>query len=79
LRDLPHAASTLRHRATPVASRGRFEILVKDSSHQAVDLTDVVHRLLINNDLAGYESPTRFYEVGTPAGIADMEAFLEAN
>jgi NDP-sugar pyrophosphorylase family protein len=40
------------------------------------DLGDVVHHLLARKELAAYEVPTRFYEVGTPEGIADLEAFF---
>jgi MurNAc alpha-1-phosphate uridylyltransferase len=42
------------------------------------DLTAVFQQLLERGDLAGYESPTRFYEVGTPEGIAELEAALQS-
>ncbi len=48
-------------------------------SDQATDLSDVFHDLLGQGELAGYETTTRFYEVGTPEGIADLEEMLGAS
>jgi NDP-sugar pyrophosphorylase family protein len=42
------------------------------------DLGVVFARLIAEEALAGYEVPTRFYEVGTPEGIAEMEAYLRS-
>jgi N-acetyl-alpha-D-muramate 1-phosphate uridylyltransferase len=43
---------------------------------QATDLADVFEALIGRNELAGFESPTRFYEIGSPEGIAETEALL---
>lgn len=45
---------------------------------RTTDLAEVFRNLLGHGELAGYESTTRFYEVGTPAGIADLNAVLPA-
>jgi NDP-sugar pyrophosphorylase family protein len=42
------------------------------------DLAVVFQDLIGAGELAGYEVPTRFYEVGTPEGIAEMEAYLRS-
>lgn len=42
------------------------------------DLAVVFQRLVSEHALAGYEAPTRFYEVGTPEGIAQTEAYLRS-
>jgi NDP-sugar pyrophosphorylase family protein len=36
------------------------------------DLADVFHRLSLRGRLAGYEVHERFYEIGSPAGLADF-------
>ncbi len=41
------------------------------------DLSSVFHDLLLRKDLAGYESQTRFYEVGTPEAIRELERVLD--
>jgi NDP-sugar pyrophosphorylase family protein len=43
------------------------------------DLADVYHRLSIEGRLAGFEVTQRFYEIGSPAGLADFERWLDAN
>lgn len=43
---------------------------------EAFDLADVMHRLVAAGDLAGYEVPERFYEIGSPAGLAELENLL---
>jgi len=40
------------------------------------DLADVCHRLAETGRLRGFEAPERFYEIGSPQGLADLEAFL---
>jgi NDP-sugar pyrophosphorylase family protein len=44
----------------------------------AFDLADVLTNLSVSKELAGYEAPERFYEIGSPEGIADLEAHLAA-
>jgi len=42
----------------------------------AFDLADVLHRLVATGDLAGFEVPERFYEIGSPSGLAELEEKL---
>jgi NDP-sugar pyrophosphorylase family protein len=40
---------------------------------QPFDLADVLGKLLRDQQLAGYEVKERFYEIGSPAGLAELE------
>lgn len=40
------------------------------------DLAEVYRRLLDENQLSGYEVAERFYEIGSPEGLAEFDAFL---
>ncbi|SPE57108.1 Nucleotidyl transferase [Verrucomicrobia bacterium] len=42
------------------------------------DLAEVMQRLVARNQLAGFEVPERFYEIGSPAGMAELETRLAA-
>jgi NDP-sugar pyrophosphorylase family protein len=44
----------------------------------AADLADLYHALSVTNELGGYEVTQRFYEIGSPEGLRDLEAFLLA-
>jgi N-acetyl-alpha-D-muramate 1-phosphate uridylyltransferase len=41
------------------------------------DLSTLVSRLLAREELAGYEVYARFYEGGSPAGLAELKNYLE--
>jgi len=43
------------------------------------DLADVYHRLSVEGRLAGFEVSERFYEIGSPAGLADFETWIDAH
>lgn len=43
---------------------------------EVADLSDVFRELSVRGLLAGYEVDQRFYEVGSPAGICDLEDYL---
>ena len=43
---------------------------------RAFDLADLMQRLLARQQLAGFEVKERFYEIGSPAGLAELEALL---
>ena len=43
---------------------------------QPFDLADVMGKLVREKQLAGYEVPERFYEMGSPAGLAELETLL---
>jgi NDP-sugar pyrophosphorylase family protein len=41
------------------------------------DLADVMQKLVREKQLAGYEVSERFYEMGSPTGLAELEALLK--
>jgi len=43
---------------------------------EALDLATVYQDLLARNDLAGFEVPTRFHEIGSPAGLEELRGYL---
>lgn len=45
---------------------------------QVFDLATVMGTLVRQKQLAGYEVPERFYEIGSPAGLAELEQLLAA-
>jgi NDP-sugar pyrophosphorylase family protein len=45
---------------------------------QVFDLAEVMGKLVREKQLAGYEVPKRFYEMGSPAGLAELETLLKA-
>jgi NDP-sugar pyrophosphorylase family protein len=50
-----------------------FEAYAAD---RVFDLAEVMGRLVREKQLAGYEVPERFYEMGSPAGLAELETLL---
>jgi NDP-sugar pyrophosphorylase family protein len=44
----------------------------------AFDLADVYRDLIARNELAGMEIDQRFYEVGSPQGLAELDALLRS-
>jgi len=44
---------------------------------EPADLADVYSKLVLEGRLAGFESPERFYEIGSRAGLAELAAKLE--
>jgi NDP-sugar pyrophosphorylase family protein len=48
------------------------------SADQPFDLADVMGKLVRQKQLAGFEVRERFYEMGSPAGLAELEALLKA-
>jgi N-acetyl-alpha-D-muramate 1-phosphate uridylyltransferase len=43
---------------------------------EASDLGDMFHALSVEGRLAGYEASHRFFEIGSPAGLADLQQHL---
>jgi NDP-sugar pyrophosphorylase family protein len=43
---------------------------------KAFDLADVYRDLISRNELAGFEVSQRFYEIGSPEGLAELDAML---
>ena len=48
------------------------------STGEAFDLADLYRDLLAKGELAGFEAPDRFYEIGSPEGLAETRAHLAA-
>jgi NDP-sugar pyrophosphorylase family protein len=46
------------------------------SADEKFDLAEVMGKLVREKNLAGYEVAERFYEMGSPAGLAELEALL---
>jgi NDP-sugar pyrophosphorylase family protein len=42
------------------------------------DLAEVMRHLVAQGELAGFEVTERFYEIGSPAGLAELEGLLSA-
>ncbi|HVS26529.1 MAG TPA: nucleotidyltransferase family protein [Burkholderiales bacterium] len=45
---------------------------------RAFDLSDVYHELSLADQLAGFEVSERFYEIGSPQGLKETEAYFSA-
>ena len=57
---------------------GAIEARVFDPYEPAapLDLAKVYADLLARDELAGFEVPTRFYEIGSPSGLAETRQHL---
>jgi len=57
-----------------------FKMPVFDSyvSDSPFDLAEVMGKLVREKQLAGYEVHERFYEMGSPAGLAELESLLQS-
>jgi MurNAc alpha-1-phosphate uridylyltransferase len=44
-----------------------------------LDLAAVYGKLVAENELAGFESPIRFFEIGSPAGLQELDRHLRSN
>ena len=49
---------------------------IADIAETIFDLSAVFHRLSIEGRLAGYEVTERFYEIGSPEGLRELEKYL---
>jgi NDP-sugar pyrophosphorylase family protein len=54
----------------------RSTIVEHVPSEDSFDLSDLYTRLSLDGSLCGYEVRDRFYEIGSPAGLAELEAHL---
>lgn len=55
----------------------RAEALTSEPAGARFDLAEVYHRLAAGGQLAAYESTQRFYEIGSPAGLAELNQLLQ--
>jgi NDP-sugar pyrophosphorylase family protein len=56
----------------------RRQVVESIPSGAVRDLGDVCRELSLQGELAGFEVDTRFFEVGSPEGVAALEAYLES-
>jgi NDP-sugar pyrophosphorylase family protein len=52
------------------------DVIAEIPADQPSDLADLLSRLSDAGRLAGFEAKDRFYEIGSPSGLAELEAFL---
>ena len=71
----PHAAG-LRHVDYGLSALRREVVAELVEPGAAADLAAVFHRLSLDGRLAGHEVRERFFEVGSPAGLRDLEDHL---
>jgi NDP-sugar pyrophosphorylase family protein len=50
--------------------------LFEDISEEVFDLSTLHHELSLRGRLAGFEVQERFYEIGSPTGLGDLERYL---
>ncbi len=51
--------------------------LFEAATPEVFDLATLLHGLSLSGELAGFEVTHRFYEIGSPAGLRDLEQYLE--
>ena len=56
----------------------KAEVFDEYGADQPFDLAEVMGRLVRAKQLAGYEVGERFYEIGSPAGLAELETLLSS-
>lgn len=56
----------------------RASVLEDTRPGTPTDLADIYRRLSLQGQLAGYEVSQRFFEIGTPDGVQQMEAYLNS-
>jgi dTDP-glucose pyrophosphorylase len=54
----------------------RREVFERYPADQAFDLAEVMRDLVVRKQLAGFEVKERFYEIGSPAGLAELNELL---
>jgi NDP-sugar pyrophosphorylase family protein len=52
------------------------EVFAPFPDDRAFDLADVYSRLVSEKQMAAYEVKQRFYEIGSPQGLAELDSFL---
>lgn len=52
------------------------EVLNESQAAEAFDLAGLYQQLVAKNQLAGYEVTQRFYEIGSPEGLAELDNLL---
>ena len=66
MHHIDYGLGVLRRRRSPTSS----------TPTSAFDLAEVYQQLLAEDELAGFEVPDRFYEIGSPEGLEETRAHL---
>jgi NDP-sugar pyrophosphorylase family protein len=53
--------------------------ILRGAKDEAFDLSDIYGALAREGRLAGFEATKRFYEIGTPSGLAETDSYLRGN
>jgi NDP-sugar pyrophosphorylase family protein len=53
------------------------EVINERQGAEAFDLTSLYQQLLVRNQLTGYQVTERFYEIGSPEGLAELDQELQ--
>jgi NDP-sugar pyrophosphorylase family protein len=56
----------------------KSSVFAAHPADEKFDLAEVMGKLVREMQLAGYEVPERFYEMGSPAGLAELERLLRS-
>jgi NDP-sugar pyrophosphorylase family protein len=75
--DKRHQTSAMHHIDYGLGAF-RHTGFVGRAEDEPFDLAAVYQELLASDDLAGYEVSTRFFEIGSPAGLEEARAHLSA-
>lgn len=67
MRHIDYGLGVLRREALDIVPAG-----------QPYDLAALYQAMLADNELAAFEVPERFYEIGSPAGIEDLQQYLKS-
>jgi NDP-sugar pyrophosphorylase family protein len=70
------AAIDMHHVDYGLIALDRATLLREVPPDASQDLSDVQHRLSLLGEVAGFEVGDRFYEVGSPTGLADLNDLL---
>jgi N-acetyl-alpha-D-muramate 1-phosphate uridylyltransferase len=75
--DKRERTSAMRHIDYGLGAFNR-DVFAALPANEQCDLATVYQQLLREGDLAAFEVHERFYEIGSPEGLRDTEAFLKA-
>ena len=70
------ASAGMRHIDYGFSILDRDAVIAPLPAGEVIDLADVLSRLSAAGRLAGHEVTERFYEVGSPEGLAELDAML---
>lgn len=73
--DKQHRRSEMRHIDYGL-SLFRAEVFRSYPEGEAFDLATVMQDLVRKSEMAGYETTERFYEIGSPQGLEELETYL---